>query len=207
MEVTLYNKGIPGQSSEGGRERFAIDVAALQPDYVLIYFGVNDTLNEAVFVALPRFLENLSWMIHESKKIGATPVLCTMHHCIVSELLKRHQAEVYLGEDPNDRIDRYNAAIRELASLRQVRLADFAKATEPAGIHADCIDPDGVHLTPQGYRLLAETFWNQVKSTITNGSRIVCLGDSLTFGVRMEGAGTAEGLTYPGWIRRLAEAG
>ncbi len=49
--LTVYNKGIGGQNCRQGRKRFDRDVLALKPDYVFIYFGLNDTLNEPQFIS------------------------------------------------------------------------------------------------------------------------------------------------------------
>jgi len=202
MDVTIFNKGIPGQNSTQGRERFPKDVISLQPHFVFIFFGTNDALNEDRFVDLARFLENLSWMIEEARRNKINPVLCTIHHCIPSALLQRHKAEVYGDEGPNGKIDRYNAAIREQAFQKKVPLADFSALTEK--LDTNWISSDGVHLTSLGYQLLAEAFWGTVKEKIKNGDIIVCLGDSLTYGGGMQGEGTVDGSTYPGWVKRLA---
>ena len=56
---------------------------------------------------------------------------------------------------------------------------------------------DGVHYTAAGYALLAEAVTGALAGKIKPGQRIVCFGDSLTFGAGAKGAGTIEGDTYP----------
>lgn len=199
--LTVYNKGIGGQNSEQGRERFAKDVLALKPDYVFIYFGLNDTLNEPRFVGLDRFIENLTWMVGQARAAKINPVLCTIHHATEEPLLKRHKRESYGEEGPNGKIDRYNAAIRALAKSQKVPLADFAAIADSN--RTELISADGVHLTPYGYRSLAKCFFNAVESTFKGKEIIVCLGDSVTFGAGVNGAGSIDGDTYPSMLRQL----
>lgn len=203
----VYNKGISGQNTVQGRARFSADVVGLQPQFVCIYFGMNDALNEAQFVALPRFVDNLAWMIDKAEQNQIRPVLCTLHHCVPEGLFKRHQPETYGAEGPNGKIDRYNLAIRELAARKSVPLADFDATTKNLGNGVDWIRPDGVHLTPIGYKLLAEAFWTALEKEGAAGKKIVCFGDSITFGAKMKGAGTAEGDTYPACLSQLASGG
>lgn len=200
--LTVHNKGIGGQNSEQGRARFEKDVVALKPNYVFIYFGLNDTLNEPRFLSLERFTENLAWMVEHARAAGIKPVLCTIHRVTEEPLYKRHKRESYGDEGPNGKIVRYNAAIRALAQEKKVPLADFAAAAQQPGI----VSSDGVHLTVTGSRLLAKTFFDVVASELKGNETIVCLGDSVTYGAGMKGAGTAEGETYPAWLRCLPMA-
>jgi len=203
--LTVHNKGIGGQNSEQGRARFEKDVVALKPDCVFIYFGLNDTLNERKFVAQEKFIANLAWMLERARAAGIKPVFCTIHHVIEEPLLKRHKREAYGNEGPNGKIARYNAAIRMLAKEQNIPLADFAEAVAAASREAPgtkIIRPDGVHLTAEGNRLLAKCFFDTIASRLTGKEAIVCLGDSVTYGAGSKTAGTAEGDTYPAFLRR-----
>lgn len=178
--------------------------AALKPDYVFIYFGLNDTLNEPQFVAIEPFLANLVWMIDRARAAGIKPVVGSIHAVKEEPLFQRHQRASYGSEGPNGKIDRYNAALRKLVAEKHVPLADFAAAAvqaERAGTAV--VSPDGVHLTPAGNRCLAQCFLATVASALRGGEAIVCLGDSVTYGAHAQGAGTAEGETYPAMLRRL----
>ena len=57
---------------------------------------------------------------------------------------------------------------------------------------------DGVHLTIAGNRLLGVTVAQALGSVVASGDVIACMGDSVTYGQYMTGAGTATGDTYPG---------
>jgi acyl-CoA thioesterase-1 len=201
--LTVHNKGIGGHNSDRGRARFEKDVVALKPGYVFIYFGLNDTLNEPAFVPLDRFIANLTWMIARARAAHVEPVLCTIHRVTEEPLLKRHKRESYGTEGPNGKIARYNAALRALARAAHVRLADFAAAVDAAPPSPAIVSPDGVHLTADGYRFLARCFLDAVSPQLKGNETIVCLGDSVTFGAGMKGKGTADGETYPAFLRQL----
>lgn len=212
--LVVHNKGIGGQNTRNGKARFQKDVLDLKPDYVFIYFGLNDALNEPQFVPLDEFVGNLAWMVGEARRAGIKPVLCTIHHVESDLLMTRHKRESYGDEGPNGKIDRYNAEIRRLATENHAPLVDFAKALDQAGgatMNKSCFvrNPansgaqDGVHLTPDGYRLLAKCFLDAVAPGLKGNETIVCLGDSVTLGAGMKGAGTADGETYPAFLRRL----
>lgn len=205
--LTVHNKGIGGQNTEQGRARFARDVVQLKPDFVFIYFGLNDALNEPRFVPLDRFTENLKWMVNEARAHHIKPVLCTIHHVLEEPLLKRHKRESYGDEGPNGKISRYNAAIRVLAKSDSVPLADFATAVAQVLPGQNVISPDGVHLTAAGNRLLAQTFAAVATPRLTGKEVIVCLGDSVTYGAGSRHAGSAEGDTYPACLRYLPLGG
>ncbi|MCX7825527.1 MAG: neutral/alkaline non-lysosomal ceramidase N-terminal domain-containing protein [Verrucomicrobiae bacterium] len=203
--LTVHNKGIGGQNTVQGRARFERDVVVLRPGFVFIYFGLNDALNESKFVPLEKFIANLAWMVERARAAGIQPVLCTIHRVIEEPLLKRHKREAYGNEGPNGKIASYNAAIRQLARQKNVPLADFAGAVAASRDHpgASIIRPDGVHLGPDGNRLLARCFLDAVGGQLTGKENIVCFGDSVTYGAGSNSAATAEGDTYPTFLRQI----
>lgn len=202
--LVVHNKGSGGQNSQQGRARFGKDVLDLKPDHVFIYFGLNDTLNEPRFLTVEKFVENLGWMVDQAREAKIAPVLCTIHAVKEEPLYKRHKKESYGTEGPNGKIERYNAAIRKLAEEKKVPLAEWAKTSAAAkGAGTDYVSADGVHLTVEGSRALAKCFWEAASKNIRAKQTIVCLGDSVTFGAGMKGAGTASGQTYPAVLREM----
>lgn len=63
--------------------------------------------------------------------------------------------------------------------------------------------PDGVHFTAEGNELLADLVVDRLVElhSLFPAVRIVCFGDSLTYGSRMKGAGTSTGHTYPAYLK------
>jgi lysophospholipase L1-like esterase len=204
IPLTVYNKGIKGNNTNEGKARFIQDVIDFHPRYVLIFFGANDALNEAKFVPLDRFTDNLNWMVDQAQAASIKPVLCTVHACNEKELIKRHPASLFGTEGPNGKLKHYNDAIRGVATAKSVSLADFAAQTKNAPPDLKWLGPDGLHLTPAGYKLLAQTFLDTLKPDLVSDQIVVCFGDSLTFGAFAKGQGTVEGETYPACLKTLA---
>ena len=70
--LTVCNRGRCGQNSGVVRERFGEDVLQLdpKPDYVLIYIGMNDVINDRFFTPLAAYIENVSWMVERARAAG-----------------------------------------------------------------------------------------------------------------------------------------
>jgi acyl-CoA thioesterase-1 len=118
--------------------------------------------------------------------------------------MKRHKKESYGNEGPNGKVERYNKALRALADEKKVPVADFAGVVAAADQQAGkLVSADGVHLTATGYEALAQCFWKVVAGEIKDKTTIVCLGDSVTFGAGVKGAGTTTGESYPACLSRI----
>jgi acyl-CoA thioesterase-1 len=202
--VSVINAGIGGQNSLQGRERFSHDVVAVHPKYVLIYFGMNDTCNEARFKSRDQYIGNIKWMVSTARKNHIAPVLSTIQHVDVDRLMKRHRASSFGAEGPNGKIDRYNSALRELALKKKIPLLDFTKVLDDAGGPTSAISTDGVHLTAEGYKLLAQSFLHAIPGPIFRGDVVVCIGDSLTYGTPQRTEDHDSDQTYPAQLERMA---
>ncbi len=182
---TVGNKGRCGQNSGIVRENFTADVLELhpKPNYALIYIGMNDVINDRFFTPLDQYLENVRWMIRQSRAAGITPVVCTIHHVVESEVYKHHPRDKFGKETVNGKMDRYNAALKRLAADEKAELADFGGVTDRTP-QSEFLSTDGVHLTAAGNKLLAATFVGVLESHLRGGESFVCCGDSLTFGLK-----------------------
>jgi lysophospholipase L1-like esterase len=64
--------------------------------------------------------------------------------------------------------------------------------------------PDGLHLTKYGAKFIANDVFAYLKAkNKLNYYKVVCFGDSLTFGLYLKGAGTAKYDTYPAYLSTL----
>lgn len=204
LALTVHNIGRCGQNSGITRDKFGADVLTRspKPDFVLIYIGMNDVINHNFFTPLDKYLENVTWMIEQSRKAGITPVICTIHHTVEDKVYLHHSRDKFGGETVNGKMDRYNTALRKLAADMKVGLADFNVVTNSLP-PADFLSDDGVHLSPAGNKLLAKTFFDIIAPKLTGEETIVCIGDSLTFGYGNQGSGTSDGETYPAMLKLL----
>ncbi|MDD5458838.1 MAG: SGNH/GDSL hydrolase family protein [Phycisphaerae bacterium] len=93
---TIINKGIGGDTLEGGRKRFEKDVLELRPDIVVIELGAND------FWQKKRHIEELQAdledMVHQASKAGIKVVIAS---CFGGRDYKREK-NVEFGSDRYD---------------------------------------------------------------------------------------------------------
>lgn len=151
-EDKIINVGIPGDTTNGGLERFEQHVLKRDPDLVTILFGSNDvTLAENI--SLTMYKNNILTMI---EKVGAEKVLLITPS--FSNPLVQHD------ERPNSRILAYGNAIRELAKEHQTLLADLQIAFLDSPNYIDFLQKDGFHLNEKGYDLLAELIAHKLQS-------------------------------------------
>ncbi len=209
-EVVVHNKGIGGNNSAAGLARYQRDVLDLKPAQVILYFGINDALNASHLVPPEQFAANLQAMVERARAAGiATVVLVTPNPFVPQFLRERHPT--HPAADLPAHLARYDTAVREVARKNDLPLADLRRLVEEHGgatVEAGCLvrneansrSRDGVHLTPEGYRLMAGLFEPIFRGRVKPGDTVVCLGDSITYGAHVRGAGTSAGETYPAWL-------
>lgn len=212
--VTVLNKGIGGCNTQGGLLRFERDVLAEKPQHLVIFFGINDAVNSENSVRLENYRENLKKMVSRAQEKNILITLVTSNPVIEPYLLARHKKEFYADESPNEKISKYSDVVREIAAENKIPLVDLNAICKARGepkedassilrnkANAKCAD--GVHLTAAGYGLLAGEVFKAIREKVKAGDVVVCFGDSLTFGSGMKGAGTADGDTYPGQLKKI----
>ncbi len=201
--LLIINCGRCGQNSVNARERYTDDVLLCtpKPDYVLIYIGMNDVINDSFFTPQDEYIANVTWMVEQSRAKGITPVLCSIHKVNEAVVYAHHAREKFGSETVNEKRKRYNVALKKLAADLNIALADYDTVTESLA-ESEFLS-DGVHLTLPGNTLLAKTFLDALPAPLRGNETIVCVGDSLTFGYLNQGAGSAEGETYPAVLRSL----
>ncbi|MGE9296570.1 MAG: SGNH/GDSL hydrolase family protein [Puniceicoccales bacterium] len=183
----LYNAGRGGNNTTQGLARFDSEVLEIAPDTVIIFFGMNDSINDKASVPLDSFRQNLTEMVVRSKANGIEPFLVTVHPVIPEPLYERHPDKLqsfYLDRGgANAIIDSYNPVIREVAKETNTPLIDFAKVAQKHlqdSPDVPIVVPDGVHLAPAGKKLLGDTIASHLANHKPKPERVVCFGDSLT---------------------------
>lgn len=163
--VTVINAGVDADTSKLARERLDRDALALQPDYVVIMFGVNDagffrpetpeTPADTPRVPLDAFRANLANMACRVARHGAHPVLATpvpmSPHYWLAHL------PFYAGNGLNFLVKQYAEAVREAAKGLHTPLIDVCKAFLKRPETGDYI-PDGIHPDERGHRLVADVY-------------------------------------------------
>lgn len=204
--VEVLNKGIGGNNTRQGLERFQRDVLDLKPDHLVIYFGMNDAQNQNKLVPVDEFSGNLQKMIELARSGGIQTIVLVTPNPIFGEVVKQ-RAPKHPEEDLDANLEKYDRAIRAVAEKNDVLLADLRAAVDTNGGRDVLVRNaqngaarDGVHLTADGYKIFGGLICDVLGSRVKTGDRVVCLGDSITYGAHMRGAGTIFGDTYPAWL-------
>lgn len=173
--LTVIGRGVPGNTTAQALMRFESDVLALDPDAVIIEFGMNDhflVAEDQHKVAPKEFRANLRTMVAGAKAAGIRPFLMTIHpviegddtHCYYS----RHKQEFYLPfGGANSLIELYNTIIRDCAEETSADLIDVASCFAEALCKGVLLEEllfnlknsdlnDGVHPTALGHELYAQ---------------------------------------------------
>jgi len=159
-------------------------------------------------------------MVNQAKDAGLKSVSlvgihpCNMHYVALNN--PTHPEILRL----QDHLTEYHAAVAEVAAASGAIFIDWrvrflaespgttiedAVANHPDSLllcEANGGGGDGVHLTIGGYRFLGVAVAQALAPVIASGDTIACMGDSVTYGYQMTGAGTATGDTYPAILSR-----
>ena len=208
--VSVINKGVGGSSTRDLLRTFQAAVESLHPEHVVVYAGMNDAGNTHKLVPIEEYEANLNTLIEKIRAVGATPYLVTIHSIVEAEHASRHKKELLPPDGMNKKLARYNEVILKVAAAQRVPVIRFDQVFEANGgarkltrNKENMKISDGVHLTPEGYRLLAQAAYDVLRTRVKPGETVVCFGDSLTFGSGMQGEGTATGQTYPARLAAL----
>jgi len=211
--VELVNAGGSGNNTADILKRLP-DVLELKPDLVILMVGTNDMLNSFNFVAPADYEKNLREIIVRLQAANAGVILMTIAPCLDACLRQRHGEAFFREQSPSRKVEAANAIIRRIAEERKLPLVDIHQLLVDAagGIGeqpecpvrnlANCGEADGVHLTPVGYALVAGVVYRRIRELGHDFRKIVCLGDSITYGVHVAGAGTVTGECYPGQLQK-----
>jgi lysophospholipase L1-like esterase len=214
-DMTVLNKGIAGNNTQDLVKRIDRDVLAEHPDLVILMAGSNDMLNSRKFISYAAFCDNYQQLIGALKSRGIGVVLMSPPPVDTGYVFQRHDRRLFVQE-PNARLDSLNRLIRQLATLNQVHYIDINGAFTNLGSpnrqpHSLIINQanmgiaDGLHPTREGYQLIAGEVYRYLKQhkLLKRKQKILCFGDSITYGAFMAGKGTTLGDTYPAYLQRL----
>lgn len=212
--VIVRNHGYPGANAEEALKRLP-DILAERPDHLVIFFGMNDALWPRKMLSVATYRVSLETMVARARETGVKWVALVTIHPINPEYVAKSFPDHPRRQDLQQHLTGYDQAVREAAASTGAILVDWrarflekspgASLDEAVSNREDCLircvansgSADGLHLTRDGYRLLAEAVAGALRERVKTGDTITCFGDSLTYGSQMEGKGTATGDTYP----------
>jgi lysophospholipase L1-like esterase len=151
--IVVANSGAPGELTADGLRRLPTVIDGGAYDALLLMEGVND------FPDYQTALGNMRSMVQYGKRRSVRVYLATVppqdqFHTTCTPNRARNEAFVAP----------YNDGIRNIAAAENVTLADVFTAFH--GDTTTLIDCDGLHPTPAGYKVIADTFFKAIQNTL-----------------------------------------
>lgn len=151
--VSMINDGVGGTQTEDGVQRIGGVLAQRRPAYTLILYGTNDW--NTCRGEVPCFtVENLRLMVGAARSTRSLPVLATLppgNPAIPERVPPERNQWVHAIDD----------LLRGLAREEQIALADV-EAAFLAQPRLENLFVDHVHPNDDGYRLIAEAFFQAI---------------------------------------------
>ncbi len=155
----VHNRGIGGNTSAQGFDRFWSDVLPLLPGVLLIQFGFNDA-NVKDFSMVPRvglaeFEKNLNEFYRIAKENGSVPVFI-LNHTIGDIDGKQGNGKSY-----NENVVPYNNAIRHIANESKAELIDIPLQMTIRDINVNnFVSGDKIHLSLEANHIYADIIYS-----------------------------------------------
>lgn len=212
-QVRISNCGINGNNTEDLLKRASKDVLEKKPDLVIIMIGTNDMLNLRNMISLEQYKTNYHALVKLLKQHSAV-MLMTAPPVNSEYIIERQGADCYPDSSPQEKIIKANSVVKETGKMFKCQVLDLYQVLQAfGGSGADKESlfqnvanfgiNDGVHPTSAGYRVIGTAVATAVQSLFPNAKNIVCFGDSITFGYKMQGQGTINGDSYPAVLNRI----
>ncbi len=147
VDCVFINRGVDGDSTKGMLSRLTSELPALNPDYVIVWGGIND-----VFMGRQpaEVMETLRQIYQKTFEIGAIPIACTL-------------TSVRGASPVVQRIQGLNESIKAHSDLEGIMLADlYAATSDLEGRLLSWYSSDGAHLNMEGNRVIAATVYAEV---------------------------------------------
>jgi len=171
QEPTVANRGVRLETTGGGLARLPGLISETHPDALLVLEGINDFTQTTATDIIP----NLRADIQVARNAGLTQVF-------LSTLLPQKPGSRSMVSP--QQIQSTNGQIRALAMEQNVPLVDNEAAFLAVGDYCSLIEDDGLHATPAGYQLIAQTFFTAIKAnleqTLTGVQRVGAKGPVLS---------------------------
>ena len=143
--ITVFNRGEPGDQAWRALSRLSAAMAADSPDVVVLQLGYNDyRAADSDVVGIANAVLGITQLAGEARRRGARVFICTLAPSRPGPKAIPLSALQYI----NDRF-------RLIAQSEGAVLVDLYSALLP-DVNGN-VSPDGLHLTPLGYRRVAET--------------------------------------------------
>lgn len=142
--LSIINRGIPGDTAEGGLFRLRSDVLDCDPDVVFIQFGLNDAFSG---VHPGRFENTVREIVERVRSDSDAEIL------IITSVPIAYERMDEIADDFYGRLE----AVAERENLAIVRVHRYWMEKMEQGLEIrSLVQADQVHPNVEGYRLMAE---------------------------------------------------
>ncbi len=164
----VYNRGIGGNTSAQGMDRFASDVLPLLPGVLLIQFGFNDA-NVKDWSSIPRvsineFARNLREFYAIARRHQSQAVF------VVNHLIAEVDGNQGNGMSYGQNFAAYNACIKSIANELHAPLIDLPEQMKLRQLKiSEFVSADGIHLSVAANKHYAEMIYAGLLPVLNQG--------------------------------------
>ena len=150
VDIEVIPAGISGHKSNDMLKRLDKDVLEKKPQWMTLSCGVNDVWHGAKGVPLEDYKKNIREIMEKAAAANVKVVMLTA--TVIHE---------NLDSPENQKLEAYNAFLRDLAKEKNLPTADlnamFQERIKAANTpDKKILTSDGVHMNPEGDRVMAE---------------------------------------------------
>jgi len=150
VDIEVIPAGISGHKSNDMLKRLEKDVLEKKPQWMTLSCGVNDVWHGAKGVPLEDYKKNITEIVDKARAADVKVLMLTA--TVIHE---------NLDSPENQKLEPYNAFLRDLAKERKLPTADlnamFQERLKAANTpDKKVLTSDGVHMNPAGDRVMAE---------------------------------------------------
>ncbi len=152
--ITVFNRGLPGEQASRALPRFSATFAADAPDVVVLHEGYNDVRQaDDDVVGIANAITGVRDLAREARRRGARVFICTLAPGRPGRIQIQTSALQFINDQ-----------LRFIARDEGAVLVDLFAALVP-DVNAN-VSIDGLHLTPLGYRRVAETVFAAIRGDL-----------------------------------------
>jgi lysophospholipase L1-like esterase len=152
--ITVFNRGLPGEEAFRALPRFISTFVADAPDVVVLQEGYNDfSRADTGVVGIDNAVAGITQLAGEARRRGARVFICTLAPGRPGRL-----------RIPTSVLEVINDRLRNVVRTEGAVLVDLYNALLP-DVNAN-VSIDGLHLTPLGYRRVAEAVFAAIRTDL-----------------------------------------
>ena len=152
--ITVFNRGLPGEEAWRALSRFIANYTADMPDVVVLQEGYNDfRVQDDAVIGINNATLGITQLAGEARRRGARVFICTLA-----------PGRAGPKQIPDSAIQAINDRFRNIARTEGAVLVDLYSVLA-SDVNGN-VSIDGLHLTPNGYRRVAETVFAAIRAEL-----------------------------------------